>query len=275
MRIRILVAVVFVPLLFVILFFLPPYAVMALVSLVSAVGACELVRAVTASPRARFRLCIYAAVTAAIIPALILFIPSPVVLRAVVFALVAVIFLDAVISYHTVRELTLAPMAAVLFGGILIPYFLSSIISLRMIGDNGRFYVLIPFIIAFITDGGAYFTGVFFGKRPAFPRVSPKKTVEGAVGGIATGVAAMAIYGVILHSAAGLTVSFLPLLVYGLVGGVITELGDLAFSLIKRLYNVKDYGRLIPGHGGALDRFDSMIFAAPLIHLLVIVFPAF
>jgi phosphatidate cytidylyltransferase len=85
----------------------------------------------------------------------------------------------------------------------------------------------------------------------------------------------MALYGVVLALAAGLPVNFWALVAYGVVAGVVTELGDLAFSLVKREFSIKDYGNIIPGHGGILDRFDSMIFAAPVIYLLVVLFPAF
>ena len=139
---------------------------------------------------------------------------------------------------------------------------------------EGRLLVLLPVISAFVTDAGAYFVGVFLGKRRAFPLVSPKKTVEGCIGGLAVGAAAMVIYGVILIFTTFHDVVFWALILYGIIGGVFTELGDLAFSLIKREYNVKDYGRLLPGHGGILDRFDSMVFAAPAIYLLVSVIPA-
>ena len=88
-------------------------------------------------------------------------------------------------------------------------------------------------------------------------------------------MAGMAVYGVILAFAAGLTVSFWALIAYGVVAGIVTELGDLAFSLVKREFSIKDYGNLIPGHGGILDRFDSMIFAAPAVYLLVVLAPAF
>jgi phosphatidate cytidylyltransferase len=186
----------------------------------------------------------------------------------------AVLFGDAVLSYKPDKKISLSKLASAFLGGALIPYFLSAIVSLKLY-ENGRFYVLIPFLVAFIADGGAYFTGVFFGKHHPFPTVSPKKTTEGCIGGILTCVAAIVIYGVILHFAVGYRVDFWPMAVYGLVGGIVTELGDLAFSLIKREFGIKDYGNLIPGHGGVLDRFDSMVFAAPVIYLLVDLFPAF
>ena len=90
-----------------------------------------------------------------------------------------------------------------------------------------------------------------------------------------TGVVAAVIYGVILRTAAGLEVSFLSLALCGLFGALATELGDLSFSLIKRQYGVKDYGHLLPGHGGMLDRFDSMIFCAPVVLFIVLILPVF
>jgi phosphatidate cytidylyltransferase len=272
MKTRIIVAVISVPLLFIILFYLPPVAVTVVVAVIATVASYELLRAVGAFRT--MRLCFYAAITAAIIPIGFLIGPGNFIFRAVLILLMAVLFGDAVLSYKPDKKLTLTMLAAAIFGGALIPYFLSAIISLKLY-ENGRYYVLIPFIITFLTDGGAYFTGVFFGKHHPFPTVSPKKTVEGCIGGIMTGVAAVVIFGVILHFSAGYRVDFWAMAAYGLFGGVITELGDLAFSLIKREFGIKDYGSLLPGHGGMLDRFDSMVFAAPVVYLLVDLFPAF
>lgn len=272
MKTRIIVAALCVPLLFVILFFLPPAATAVIISCIAAVASYELLRAVGPCERKRFY--VYAAVPAALIPLAYLLGPGDVIYRAVLLLLLAVLFGDAVLSFTTEKRCPLTHPTAALFGGAVIPYLLSSIVSLRLF-RNGCFYVLIPFIIAFVTDGGAYFTGVFFGKRHPFPNVSPKKTAEGCIGGIVVGIASMVLYGAILRLAADMRVSFWAMALYGFVAGVFTELGDLAFSLVKREFSVKDYGDLIPGHGGVLDRFDSMIFAAPVIYFLVGLAPAF
>lgn len=272
MKTRIIVAVIFVPVIFVILFFLPPIVISLGIVGISAIASFELLRATGSA--ALKRLCIYTALTAAIIPITVLLGLGDLVFRAVLFLFIAILFADAVLSSQKAHTIKLSQLTAAVLGGVIIPYFLSAIISLKLLG-NGHFYVLIPFIIAFTTDGGAYFTGVFFGKHKAFPLVSPKKTVEGFVGGITTCVASMVLYGVILHLSTGFSVDFWALVTYGLVGGIVTELGDLAFSLIKREFDIKDYSHLLPGHGGMLDRFDSMIFAAPVIFLLVSYLPAF
>ena len=102
-----------------------------------------------------------------------------------------------------------------------------------------------------------------------------KRTSSPPAGGILFGGLFMLLYGAILHQFGGIEVNFPLMVVYGLVGSAITELGDLSFSLIKRQYGIKDYGNVIPGHGGMLDRFDSMTFAAPALWLMVTLFPAF
>ena len=270
MKERIMVAIVCVPILFFVLFFLPPFALSILVAAICAISAYELMHAIGVGSGKR--IAVYTVVSAVLVPAGVYFGVGAIVFRAVLLALMCVMFVEAVIVFKTDRQITFAQILVTLFGGAVIPYFLSSLISLKLLPE-GRLFVLLPIIAAFVTDGGAYFTGVLFGKRQAFPTVSPKKTVEGCIGGIVVGVASMVVYGLILRYAM-YDVQFWALIVYGLVGGVVTELGDLAFSLVKREYNIKDYGKLLPGHGGMLDRFDSMVFAAPAIYLLVTVLPA-
>jgi phosphatidate cytidylyltransferase len=137
-----------------------------------------------------------------------------------------------------------------------------------------KLFVLLPVICAFVTDAGAYFTGIAVGRRKVFPLISPKKTLEGCIGGLVAGVVAVVLYGVFLVFETTHEVDLLVLALYGLVGALMTELGDVAFSLVKRECDVKDFGRLLPGHGGMLDRFDSMVFAAPAMYLLVSALPA-
>ena len=271
MKDRIIVAAVSLPILFIILFFLPSYIFAALVAIICAISAYELQTAIGGT--GNDRICIYAAFSAALVPIGAYFDIITLVFPAVFILLMSLMFIEAIAVFRTKRQISFARILITLFGGALIPLMLSSLVSLKNMPE-GRLLVLLPVLSAFLTDAGAYFVGVFFGKRRAFPLVSPKKTVEGCVGGLAVGSAAMVIYGFILVFTTYHGIVFWALILYGIIGGFFTELGDLAFSLIKREYDVKDYGRLLPGHGGILDRFDSMVFTAPVMYLLVMVIPA-
>ncbi len=128
---------------------------------------------------------------------------------------------------------------------------------------SGFFFPLI-FFGAWITDTFAYFSGYFFGKHKLIPEVSPKKTVEGAVGGTLFCTLSFVIYGVLR----GCTfVQILLLGIIGLIAAVVSQLGDLSASLIKRHFGIKDYGKLFPGHGGILDRFDSILAVSVFLYL--------
>ena len=157
-------------------------------------------------------------------------------------------------------------------GGLVVPYLMSSVV--RILAMNiGRYVILIPFLIACVCDAGAYFIGVRFGKHKLAPVVSPNKTIEGALGGLASGVLAMLLYTFILDVPLKFDVSYGAAIVYGLFGCLVGELGDLCFSVIKRQTGIKDYGNLIPGHGGVLDRFDSILAVAPLVEALLLIMP--
>ena len=157
-------------------------------------------------------------------------------------------------------------------GGLVVPYLMSSVV--RILDTNlGRYVILIPFAIACICDAGAYFIGVRFGKHKLAPVVSPNKTIEGALGGLASGVLAMLLYAFILDVPLKFDVSYGAAVVYGIAGCLAGELGDLCFSVIKRQTGIKDYGNLIPGHGGVLDRFDSILAVAPLVEALLLIMP--
>lgn len=142
---------------------------------------------------------------------------------------------------------------------------------IKLFAEFGALGVLWVFVIAWITDSGAYFAGVFLGKHKLVPHISPKKTVEGAIGGVIACVVAGVVYYVILVNIGG-NFSWgvlISLAVMSLVGSVLSQLGDFVASCIKRDSDVKDYGSILPGHGGLMDRFDSVVFIAPFVYYAI------
>ncbi len=143
----------------------------------------------------------------------------------------------------------------------------SLMVLLRRI-NNGAYLFLMPFLGAWVSDSFAYFTGRLFGRHKLIPDVSPKKTVEGAVGGIVFAMAGFALFGFIVSLFADVTPNYPALILLGLPVSLVSIVGDLFMSLVKRRYDVKDYGKLFPGHGGVLDRFDSVLATATVLYLL-------
>jgi phosphatidate cytidylyltransferase len=263
-----------------VLFFFPPYILTAIISILCAIAAYELLSAAGSSTRVK----VYAIITAPLAPFAVYlsFLLSSInsqfsilisLLLSIAFILICLLLIDFFLTIKSDKRMKLKHILAAVVAGIIIPCMLSSLIYLKTI-PYGYLLVFLPVISTVITDSGAYFTGKAIGKKKAFPIISPNKTVEGCVGGLVSGTVAMLLYGLILVNTTPLTVIYPLLIVYGIVGAIITELGDLAFSFIKRKCSIKDYGKLIPGHGGVLDRFDSMIFTAPVMYFLVISLPA-
>jgi len=267
---RIIVAAIFLPIVFIVLYYLPPYVLAGVLSFVCAVSAYELMHTVGGKCNERVR--IYAIFSAALVPVGAYFELTVLIFPAVFLILMCLLFFEAFFAYGTIRKLTFSQILTALFAGTLIPLMLSSLVSLKIM-PGGHLLVFLPFISAFLTDAGAYFTGLAFGKRKAFPLISPKKTVEGCIGGLVTGTAVMVVYGLVVYATSLHIVVFWALFLYGIIGAAITQVGDLAFSLVKREFSIKDYGRLLPGHGGMLDRFDSMVFTAPAMFLLTSLAP--
>lgn len=136
---------------------------------------------------------------------------------------------------------------------------------------SGAYVYLLAFMGAWVCDTFAYFTGRFFGKHKLIPEISPKKTIEGSIGGIIFTVGAFALYTLIVNSFFGQSLSYLKVCIIGFVLSIISQIGDLVASSVKRQYNLKDYGNLFPGHGGVLDRFDSVMLTAPTLVILNLV----
>lgn len=161
---------------------------------------------------------------------------------------------------------------AALTGFIYLPILLTTMVRLRL-GVLGGILIWLVFIGSWGSDTGAYFGGVLFGKHKMAPVLSPKKTWEGAVGGVLAAVVLGTVFGLIFREK--LAALRVPVLFCGLACGIssiVSMIGDLTASAYKRSFGLKDYSNLIPGHGGILDRFDSVIFVAPVIYYLTRLF---
>lgn len=154
------------------------------------------------------------------------------------------------------------------FALIYAPVMLSFVLLTRQL-DDGIYLVWMIFISSWISDTFAYLAGVMLGRHKLAPVLSPKKSVEGSVGGIVGAALFGALFGAYLDSTLGQEQYVMILAVVGGVGSVISQVGDLAASAVKRNHEIKDYGNLIPGHGGIMDRFDSVIFTAPITYFLI------
>lgn len=153
-------------------------------------------------------------------------------------------------------------------GVFYVAVMLSCVYQVRAL-PRGSYIVWLIFLCSWGCDTCAYCVGVLIGKHKMAPKLSPKKSVEGAVGGILGTALLTILYGYVFREPMQLTTNDIFLLAgITAAGGLVSMVGDLAASAIKRNYDIKDYGKLIPGHGGILDRFDSVIFTAPMIYYL-------
>lgn len=275
MGIRILAAAVGIPLLLVIVLLLPPVATAVLFALACAIGAYEMLwrtgilkhkRILTYTAIAAAANVMLSWLGAAVISSQTLWLIT----LAGLFLFFTALFCE-LLAAHTAVDFRSVCVA--LFSGFVYPFLIGALVRLRCM-DGGEFYIITAFLLSMIADSGAYFVGRAFGKHKLAPIVSPKKTVEGVIGGVVTNVAVMAIYTLLLNKCFGFTqVNYLYAALYGVLGAVASVLGDLTLSVVKRQVGLKDYGNLIPGHGGILDRFDSTMLVAPLTELLVLLIP--
>lgn len=274
MKQRILVAVFGIPLILGIVVFAPDWATAVALAGLCVIASHELLNAVCGAEKAKrwFGLAGALAVFTmfAIYSADARFADTVLPDLAVFFqaAMVVLVFVCAVVEYGGEHPLTFVDICTILVAGIAIPMALGALLRLRMLPYGGGM-VLIPMVAAFCSDSAALFAGMAFGKHKLAPKVSPKKTVEGAIGGLLGGMLGMVVFRIIFYLCTVRPLNILWCVLLGLLGAAMGQLGDLSFSVIKRQQGIKDYGRLLPGHGGVLDRFDSVIFAAPVIWLIV------
>ena len=286
---RVMVAVVGLPLLILILGWAPSWATMLLLAAMCAIGAWELMRAaagergkpltpLTVIAAAAVPVCVYGEMSIentelTALPVL----PFAALLGAVV---IFAIFALAIHRYDEEQGIPFAAVTCAIFAGLAFPLMFSCLLRLRMMPAIGMLQVFLPLAISFGSDTFALFAGMLCGKHKLAPKVSPKKTVEGAIGGLLGGVIGMTVFKLVADSmahtltvyppiemAAGPQISWGAVFALGIIGSTISQIGDLSFSVIKREFGVKDYGNLLPGHGGILDRFDSVTFVAPFVWL--------
>ena len=189
---------------------------------------------------------------------------------ALAVLLVLQLYILAVTTFSK-GKLTVTESSTALMTSVYVIAGFSAMVYLHDFHEGGRYLYLLTFIGAWVPDTFAYFTGVLFGKHKLIPDVSPKKTVEGAIGGLVFCVLAFVGFALIYNNFLVPEVwipeesPLLPvglMAVIGLFAGIVSMVGDLTMSLIKRHYGIKDYGKILPGHGGLLDRFDSVIAVA-------------
>lgn len=267
MKTRVLAAVILLPLLLIVVLVLPAIFTGILFGILGAIGSYELLWR-TGLVKEK-RLVVYSAVMALLIGVGGCLKPDNTWIMLGIFLYSVLVFSELIIN-HT--KLPFQQVAITFAGGLIIPYLLTALGRIRSM-DYGKFLILIPFVLAFLSDTGAYFAGRAFGKQKLAPVISPNKTVEGVAGGVLGAIIGMLIYCLVLQMCFDFQVNYLLAVLYGAVGSLAAVFGDLCFSVIKRQTGIKDYGNLIPGHGGALDRFDSMTVVAPLAEILLLLFP--
>lgn len=263
MKTRIITAAVCVPLLVAILLS-NSFVVMAALMVLSLVGLTEFYKAVGLT-KCR-PLCIAGYAAGLLIP---MTSHIPLHFSMLLFYLLMLVIFGIMLYRH--KTVSVTDAALVVLSLVYIPYFLTHILYIREM-EYGKFYIWFVFIGAFLTDSCAYFSGVFLGKHKLCPEISPKKTIEGAVGGVIGCIVFFVIYGLILEYIFGKRVSYPNIILLGAFASVISEIGDLAASIIKRHYGIKDYGNLFPGHGGVLDRCDSVILVSPAVFMFLLSF---
>ena len=264
---RVLVGVGLLPIMLFVLLVAPTVVAAIAISVLCGIAAYEMIRGTKLIKQPRMQL--YTIVFAALVPFWSYLGCNRAAALLGVTLLFVALFGEAMLSG---LKISFTRICVCIFAALIIPFMFSSLLNILCM-EHGRFYILIPFIAAFLSDIGAYFVGVTMGKTKLCPTISPKKTVEGFVGGILSAVLGMLIYGLILQLAFDFTVNYLFVLIYGIVGSLAGVMGDLSFSVIKRQVGIKDYGKLFPGHGGVLDRFDSVIVVTPLMEALLLLIP--
>ena len=234
-----------------------PYVLKSFAAGLDLIGTFELYRAADCKHK-KFPLCI-SMLLGGVMPFVLPNIPQYPIFAAIVLCLALVSFFPLATNVDT---LTFHTTSAAFVSSLLISLFFSAIPTLRM-SRYGLSYVVFMVLTSVVTEVAAYFVGRAFGKHKLSPKVSPGKTVEGFWGGTAVAYFVTLAAGAVFSRQMNIPIHYGVFSCYALLASVIGQIGDLAMSLIKRAAGIKDFGQLLPGHGGVLDRFDSQLFIAP------------
>lgn len=258
---RVLVAVVGVPVLLWVVLWAPSIVMMAALCVLAGFGAMELQQCVSGVKRSELTgmSAIVAVLTVTWYYERPEHISMLVLIEAVVFFGYA-IMKGGEVKFHQIM--------AGLFCSFAIGYSFAAFLRIEDMGFH-RAWLLLPFILSFACDTFAYFVGCTIGKHKLAPKVSPKKSVEGSIGGLAGNVLCGCLFLLVMNRMFGETISYGAMVILALCCGMVAQIGDLSFSLIKREFGIKDYGKLFLAHGGVLDRFDSVLFVAPVIEIIL------
>ena len=260
MKKRILSAVVLIAVLVIVFLFMPAWVAAIVVGILAAVASKELLHNTGLLTHKRINA--YSSLMAFAVSIWSLFGCPAAYIGVGVLVFFALLFGEMMISK---LELDAKNVLICAFSGLVIPYMLTALVRIVMMGQ-GKIYIFVPFLLAFLSDTGGYFAGITLGRHKLCPLISPKKTVEGLIGGVLASVVGMILFAALTDH----NIFFSALL--GFVGALGAVFGDLSMSVVKRQMGIKDYGRLIPGHGGVLDRFDSVLVTAPLTETMLLLF---
>ena len=274
MKTRIITALVALCLFLPFLYFSDTMAFLVLIQMLSFVSTYEILRCVGLDKKAGLSIPCYLA--SILVPYLCRYPEKLYCTRMEMFFLVFFVLtfylLAAGVFYR--GKVSIASIGTLAAMELYVVFAVSSILLLRD-QPKGQYVYLLVFISSWVTDTGAYFSGKTMGKHKLIPEVSPKKTVEGAIGGWIVGVVFLVVYGAIIGATTKAEPQYLYLAIAGGVMSLVSMLGDLIASLLKRHFGIKDFGWLLPGHGGLLDRFDSVFATAPFLFFLYYFIPDF
>lgn len=268
---RTITAVVGIALFIPVLWFSDTFLFVAAFSLLSLIGNYELIRCIGMEKNLALTIPQY--IISALFPFLMRFggMDQRAFMIAIFAEMVYLIYMlaMAVFSHGKIKVNSCTMLFAI---GFYINMGFSSVVLIRDFDEIGKYVFLLVFVGSWVTDIFAYFCGMAFGRHKLIPDVSPKKTIEGSIGGAVFCGLAFALYGLILSNYFSVSLNIVALAVFGIIISFVSQIGDLSASLIKREYGIKDYGNCFPGHGGVLDRFDSTIAVGMILLVLLYVY---